>query len=596
MASRLQLDWFVNAVHRVCISHKGHLSFRPRAHLLSDGLFFTALYLYYVPFIRPSAFALACPSRVARPTSLFRSDTWTRLARAAYTLLVIMETAFIQPFADLPRIDDLTGNNTPLDTLQSFGSDINVLLDSAGQTPNGSEVSRHNTAMERTTHLQLELSKMEQSAKGIPYSPPSPTLDDGHGSMYRGGRMIGMEMDMSPFMLLQERYPSPSGPWGGDLSSNTESESSLSPRWNNLGCYTGPSYSPEEAFFHPMDPGGFGGVGRCCDSGHSVSPCEVQHYPDPEPDRELEPEQKLVSQVYRPCLPRYYDEVDAEGDADADGDVDTEADVSAHDAGDDDPVYLPSRKAPKISAASSPRRSRGVVPAQHRVGKRAIRRAAATRPSKAALKDQAPDRLFVCSFSHYGCESTFVSKNEWKRHVASQHLQLGFYRCDVGSCNMSNSSQHERAGGHTKDNGGSSSAGGSRMPNDFNRKDLFTQHQRRMHAPWLAESRTPTPEERDAFEASLEEVRARCWHEQRQPPQRSQCGFCKQKFTGRHSWEGRMEHVGKHFERGEWRGEAEDPDLREWALKEGIICPVGKDRWMLSSLVKDRNGHSGHGV
>ncbi|KAL2000900.1 hypothetical protein VTN02DRAFT_2488 [Thermoascus thermophilus] len=326
-----------------------------------------------------------------------------------------------------------------------------------------------------------------------------------------------------------------------------------------------------------MYPGGLGGVVCSWDSGSSVTLSEVQHYPDPEPG------QKTVSENL-PCRP---DRLDADGDADAHGDVDTEA---------DDPTYLPSRKAPKISAGSSPRRGRGVASAPNRVGKRAIKRATVTRPSKAAgSKDQAAGRRFVCSFSRYGCGRTFVSKNEWKRHVVSQHLQLGFYRCDVGSCNVSSKSPPNRRiirGNTTKHNGRSSSApGGNRIPNDFNRKDLFTQHQRRMHAPWLRQSRAPTQEERNAFELSLEEVRARCWHEKRQPPQQSQCGFCRQRFTGRHGWDGRMEHVGKHFEKGEWQAEAEDTDLRAWALKEGIICPVGKDRWMLSSLVRgDGNG------
>ena len=49
-------------------------------------------------------------------------------------------------------------------------------------------------------------------------------------------------------------------------------------------------------------------------------------------------------------------------------------------------------------------------------------------------------RIFTCSFAPYGCQSTFVSKNEWKRHVTSQHLQLGFYRCDVGKCSINSQS------------------------------------------------------------------------------------------------------------------------------------------------------------
>jgi len=70
-------------------------------------------------------------------------------------------------------------------------------------------------------------------------------------------------------------------------------------------------------------------------------------------------------------------------------------------------------------------------------------------------------RPFPCAFSFAGCTSTFGSKNEWKRHIASQHLCLTFYRCS--SCPQS-----------TVEGKG----------NEFNRKDLFTQHLRRMHAPF----------------------------------------------------------------------------------------------------------------
>ena len=65
-------------------------------------------------------------------------------------------------------------------------------------------------------------------------------------------------------------------------------------------------------------------------------------------------------------------------------------------------------------------------------------------------------RAFPCTFATYGCPSTFTSKNEWKRHVQTQHMRLGFWRCD------------QCPDVHCK-------------PNDFNRKDLFIQHVRRMH-------------------------------------------------------------------------------------------------------------------
>ncbi|KAK8213263.1 hypothetical protein M8818_002561 [Zalaria obscura] len=63
---------------------------------------------------------------------------------------------------------------------------------------------------------------------------------------------------------------------------------------------------------------------------------------------------------------------------------------------------------------------------------------------------------FPCPLAPYGCTSSFGTKNEWKRHVNTQHLRLDLWRCD--QC-------------PERDNG----------PNEFNRKDLFVQHLRRMH-------------------------------------------------------------------------------------------------------------------
>ncbi|KAJ5818920.1 hypothetical protein N7474_004511 [Penicillium riverlandense] len=200
-------------------------------------------------------------------------------------------------------------------------------------------------------------------------------------------------------------------------------------------------------------------------------------------------------------------------------------------------------------------------------------------------------RVFICSFASYGCESTFVSKNEWKRHVTSQHLQLGFYRCDVGKCSAH---INRTRSGHLHSPSTSSSYRSVTpppgQPNDFNRKDLFTQHQRRMHAPWLqsGQRRTPSDAERAAFENSLEQVRRRCWQAIRQPPAISNCGFCGQSFSGEGSWDARMEHVGRHFEREnpEQRGyEGEDQFVRDWGLHEGILALVnGQIR--LASLVR----------
>jgi hypothetical protein len=114
----------------------------------------------------------------------------------------------------------------------------------------------------------------------------------------------------------------------------------------------------------------------------------------------------------------------------------------------------------------------------------------------------------------------------------------------------------------------------------FNRKDLFTQHQRRVHAP----RPDATKPERQAFEAGLEDVCTRCWHEQRKPPQQSSCGFCGQNFSGPNSWNDRMEHVGRHFKDNSPLKEAEDIGQRDWAISEGIIQCGRKGQWVLTAL------------
>jgi hypothetical protein len=176
-------------------------------------------------------------------------------------------------------------------------------------------------------------------------------------------------------------------------------------------------------------------------------------------------------------------------------------------------------------------------------------------------------KFFPCTFHHYGCGASFASKNEWKRHVASQHLQLGFYRCDMGSCSPQIArTQHKGF-------------------NDFNRKDLFTQHCRRMHAPWVGTTKGEegvSKKEKDGFEKELDAIRARCWVDFRKAPERSRCGFCGKRFVEEQgeegvvsisAWDQRMEHVGRHFERDAVGAKDEDVDegLKVWAMAQGVV-------------------------
>ncbi|CAZ81593.1 unnamed protein product [Tuber melanosporum] len=167
-------------------------------------------------------------------------------------------------------------------------------------------------------------------------------------------------------------------------------------------------------------------------------------------------------------------------------------------------------------------------------------------------------RPFLCVFYFSGCIQTFGSKNEWKRHVYSQHLQISYWHCDDPMC--------------------------ADRKAIFNRKDLFGQHIKRMHPP-PAGPKTSTA-------AYMDEMIERCRVERRKPPQSSRCGYCKQTFSGAQSWEQRMEHVGQHYEKNNYKGISRDrwvPDegLIAWSLEHGIIEDNGAGGYATVSTGKD---------
>lgn len=289
------------------------------------------------------------------------------------------------------------------------------------------------------------------------------------------------------------------------------------------------------------------------------------------------PEQLAI--LVKPSLGRLTTDDDANRDEDEDEDYGAQK-------SDDDSEFRPGKRQSRRNS-TIPRRSlrshrqpapQAVIDPDARVHKSSYNQGSLAMQSRSKSKRLSRKKSkpgvgsLPCSFHHYGCEGNFVNKNEWKRHVSSKHLQLGYYRCDLGPCSPEVvESQHKGF-------------------NDFNRKDLFTQHCRRMHAPWDASR--PQAEiiqaERDAFEEELEHTRSRCWIVRRKAPEKSTCGICGQRFVnGRDSkaWELRMEHVGRHFERGGARKEDEaiDVDLQKWAINEGIIHQGGKngDTWVL---------------
>jgi len=190
-------------------------------------------------------------------------------------------------------------------------------------------------------------------------------------------------------------------------------------------------------------------------------------------------------------------------------------------------------------------------------------------------------RPFPCAFSFAGCTSTFGSKNEWKRHIASQHLCLTYYRCS--SCPQS-----------TVEGKG----------NEFNRKDLFTQHLRRMHAPFAIKKAIAKGDSKLQleWETHVKEMQASCLVIRRSPPQRSACpkADCSNAFEGAGSWDDWTEHVGRHMEKGEAGRLGVDRLLARWALDEGIIerkedgeyrlCGTEREGGMSAGYYSDGNG------
>lgn len=214
-------------------------------------------------------------------------------------------------------------------------------------------------------------------------------------------------------------------------------------------------------------------------------------------------------------------------------------------------------------------------------------------------------RPFTCIFEFAGCRSTFASKNEWKRHCASQHIVLQYWVCQQDGCaQVSN-----KFNGPKKSSGGSRRRPGlprhsaapcsSALPNGtiFNRKDLYTQHLRRMHVPAhlknKVKSKSHAPEWEDQQRACQEEaIRTRC-----QLPVYMVCPapHCEVKFDGINAWDDRMEHVAKHLEKiaagtepSIQFGGDDDSTLVDWATSPaiGILRREPKGRWTLQNPLR----------
>ncbi|KAF5877082.1 putative transcription factor c2h2 protein [Botrytis fragariae] len=201
-------------------------------------------------------------------------------------------------------------------------------------------------------------------------------------------------------------------------------------------------------------------------------------------------------------------------------------------------------------------------------------------------------RAFICVFNFAGCDSTFASKNEWKRHVSSQHLNLQAWVCTLGSCGKVPLSSHSHSAS-TMRKGAEGNANANANANlqargygeikgaEFNRKDLFTQHLRRMHAPFEVKRKGKKNVE---WEVRVKVLQSSCERSRREAPERLGCPMrgCAERneglgvwFEGRGCWDERMEHLGKHLESvgkaGGVMRQEDDGLFVEWAVEQKII-------------------------
>ncbi|KAI1179234.1 hypothetical protein F4777DRAFT_503603 [Nemania sp. FL0916] len=213
-------------------------------------------------------------------------------------------------------------------------------------------------------------------------------------------------------------------------------------------------------------------------------------------------------------------------------------------------------------------------------------------------------RPFTCIFEFADCHSTFASKNEWKRHCASQHIVLQYWVCQQDACaQVSNKpTTSKRSSGASRrraDCPRYPAASASALPNGtiFNRKDLYTQHLRRMHVPMhlknKVKSKTHVPEWEERQRVHQDEaIRTRC-----KLPTHMLCPApnCNVRFDGASAWDDRMEHVAKHLEKVAIGAEPpmrfggdDDNTLIDWATSPaiGILRRGDKGKWTLQNPLK----------
>ncbi|KAG5916650.1 hypothetical protein E4U42_007565 [Claviceps africana] len=138
------------------------------------------------------------------------------------------------------------------------------------------------------------------------------------------------------------------------------------------------------------------------------------------------------------------------------------------------------------------------------------------------LHDSTPCQALYCLFGFAGCDCRCKGKNEWKRHVKTQHLLSRLYTCP--DCPNKN----------------------------FNRKDLFTQHYIRMHTSQAEKEAVKTKKTTPEFDKMLGDKQAQAERDEgASPPEVPTCLFqgCDARFANDGTaWDKCLDHVSKHLE------------------------------------------------
>lgn len=230
-------------------------------------------------------------------------------------------------------------------------------------------------------------------------------------------------------------------------------------------------------------------------------------------------------------------------------------------------------------------------------------------------------RPFICVFRFAGCQSTFASKNEWKRHVMSQHLLLYYWLCDIDVCAHNKNdptAPHSHSGKRNKGRRAEHATAGEllgpSLPDGaiFNRKDLYTQHLRRMHTPANIKKTGSAKSSKKAaaslqasscaspadWDDNIKVLQNNALRERCQLPEYMECPapHCTQTFNGVDAWDQRMEHVARHLEKAATGAEEPvvfggptDPSLMAWVARPDVAVArrvAATGEWVLNNPLR----------